>query len=88
MNSLEFLARRLCGAVAAGSDDASHTADELFAFLEEQNDLRSDHEGTIGAAQSNYSNEDCQIHDQPMIDSAEGGVWVEAWVWVPTEEEP
>ena len=88
MNSLEFLAHRLCDAIAAGSDDASHAADELSAFLEEQNDLRNDHEGTISAAHSNYADDDCQIHDQPMIAPAEGGVWVEAWVWVPIEEEP
>ena len=88
MNSLEFLARRLYDAIAAGGDDIDDVANELFAFLEEQNDLRSDHEGTVRAAQSNYAGEDCQIHDQPMLDPAEGGVWVEAWVWVPTEEEP
>ena len=78
----------MCGALAAGSDDASHAANELLAFLKEQDDLRSGHEGTIGAAQSNYADEDCQIHDQPMLAPAEGGVWVEAWVWVPIEGEP
>lgn len=51
------------------------------------------------AALATYSNEietargydivddDLEIDEQPMIATAEDGVWVSAWIWVPGSEE-
>ena len=87
MNSLELLTRQLVGAISEGSPNAGSALSDLKLYLRDQDIARSDHEGTIAAAKANYADEDCQIHNQPLLDIADGGVWVEAWVWVPTKED-
>ena len=87
MNSLEFLARQLVDAISQGSPNAGSALSDLKLYLRDQDIARSDHEGTIAAAKANYADEDCQIHAQPLLDVTDDGVWVEAWVWVPTKED-
>ena len=87
MNSLEFLARQLVAAISEGGPNAGSALSDLELYLRDQDIARSDHEGTIAAARANYAGEDCQIYAQPLLDTADGGVWVEAWVWVPTKED-
>ena len=87
MNSLEFLARQLVGAINQGSPDVRSALSDLELYLQDQDIARSDHEGTIAAARANYADEDCQVYAQPLLDIADSGVWVEAWVWVPIEED-
>lgn len=87
MNSLEFLVRQLVDAIDQNSPNMKSTLSDLELYLRDQDIARSDHEGTIAAAKANYAGEDCQVHNQPLLDTADGGVWVEAWVWVPTKED-
>lgn len=87
MNSLEFLARQLVGAINQGSPNAGSALSDLKLYLRDQDIARSDHEGTIAAAKANYADEDCQVYAQPLLDVTDDGVWVEAWVWVPTKED-
>ena len=87
MNSLEFLACQLVDAISQGSPDAGSALSDLKLYLRDQDIARSDHEGTIAAARANYAGEDCQVHNQPLRDITDDGVWVEAWVWVPTKED-
>ena len=87
MNSLEFLARQLVDAISEGSPNAGSALSDLKLYLRDQDIARSDHEGTIAAAKANYADEDCQVYAQPLLDIADSGVWVEAWVWVPIEED-
>ncbi len=87
MNSLEFRARQLVDAISQGSPNAGSALSDLELYLRDQDIARSDHEGTIAAAKANYAGEDCQIHAQPLLDVTDDGVWVEAWVWVPTKED-
>ena len=87
MNSLEFLAHQLAAAISEGGLNAGSALSDLKLYLRNQDIARSDHEGTITAARANYADEDCQIHAQPPLDVTDDGVWVEAWVWVPTKED-
>ena len=87
MNPLEFHARQLVNAVGEGSPSVGPAMFLLELYLRGQDIARSDHEGTIAAARANYASEDCQIHTQPLLDVTDDGVWVEAWVWVPTKED-
>ena len=87
MNSLEFLARQLVDAISEGSPNAGSALTDLKLYLRDQDIARGDHEGTIAAAEANYADDDCQIHAQPLLDVTDDGVWVEAWVWVPTKED-
>ena len=87
MNSLEFLARQLVDAISEGSPNAGSALSDLELYLRDQDIARSDHEGTIAAAKANYADGDCQVYDQPLLDIADGGIWVEAWVWVSTKED-
>ena len=87
MNSLEFLARQLVAAISEGGPNAGSALSDLELYLRDQDIARSDHEGTIAAAKANYAGEDCQVHNQPLLDIADGGVWVETWVWVSTKED-
>ena len=87
MNSLEFLARQLVDAISQGSPNAGSALSDLELYLQDQDIARSNHEGTIAAAKANHADEDCQIHTQPLLDIADSGVWVEAWVWVSTKED-
>ena len=87
MNSLEFLARQLVDAISQGSPNAGSALSDLEFYLRDQDIARSDHEGTIAAAKANYADEDCQVYDQPLLDIADGGIWVETWVWVSTKED-
>ena len=87
MNSLEFLTRQLVDAISEGGPNAGSALSDLKLYLRDQDIARSDHEGTIAAAKANYADEDCQVHNQPLLDIVDGGVWVEAWVWVPTKED-
>lgn len=87
MNSLEFLARQLVDAISQSSPNAGSALSDLKLYLRDQDIARSDHEGTIAAAKANYADDDCQVHNQPLLDITDDGVWVEAWVWVPTKED-
>ena len=87
MNSLEFLARQLVDAISQGSPNAGSALSDLELYLRDQDIARSDHEGTIAAAKANYADEDCQVHNQPLLDVTDDGVWVEAWMWVSTKED-
>lgn len=69
--------------------DAEYLTDKL-KNLPLQVDLRAAHEGTIQAARDNYaadSSNDIEIVDVPLLDDAGVGIWVSAWVWVPTPDE-
>lgn len=55
--------------------------------LPEQVAWRAQHEGTIQAARDNYASDDIEIDDTPLLSPGEGGVWVSAWVWVPTADD-
>lgn len=87
MNSLEFRARQLVAAISEGSPNAGSALSDLKLYLQDQDIARSDHEGTIAAAKANYAGEDCQVHNQPLLDITDDGVWVETWVWVSTKED-
>ena len=87
MNSLEFLARQLVDAISEGSPNAGSALSDLKLYLRDQDIARSDHEGTIAAAKANYADEGCQVYDQPLLDIADDGIWVETWVWVSTKED-
>lgn len=70
-----------------------HTLDpavreKLQAALDEQAQLRLDHEGTIEAAISNYGWRDgIEIDADPMLSVGVHGVWVSAWLFVPIESD-
>lgn len=86
MMMLESLARDVITAWESG--DPTHAIDSLDAYLQTVAAERSDHEGTIMAAKSNYedpSDHDVEIDSDPLLSIGEGGVWVSAWVWVRTE---
>ncbi len=40
----------------------------------------------IQSAVQEYECDDIQIENNPRISVADGGAWVQAWVWVPTKE--
>lgn len=87
MLRLEQLARAV---VAQHVSMLSDTEKALAAHLDELAADRRAHEGTIGCARSNYaepSDDDIEIDDEPMLSIADDGVWVSAWVWVPTPDE-
>lgn len=84
MNTLEQLIRQVC----AETENPSPAMLELQTELAELTDQRLAHEMTIEAARSNYATDDIEIDDDPLLSIADEGVWVSAWVWVPTESEP
>lgn len=86
MLTIESLAR----AVVANWDngDLAGAVRAMGDHLQQLDQDRLDHEGTITAARSNYaepSGDDIEIDDVPLVSTAEGGAWVSAWVWVPVE---
>ncbi|WP_143062010.1 hypothetical protein [Faunimonas pinastri] len=42
-------------------------------------------ESEIAIARERYADDDLEIDDDPIVSNAENGVWVSAWVWVPSE---
>jgi hypothetical protein len=44
-------------------------------------------EDIISQAQAMYCDDDIEIDDEPKLSHAEQGCWVQAWVWVPLDEE-
>ena len=88
MDTLEFLARQILGAIEEGNSDVDQAVHDLRAYLDDQDTARADHEFTIEAARSNYADDDCGIPDKPLLSVAEDAVWVQAWVRVPLEEPP
>jgi len=40
----------------------------------------------IDMARAMYQENDIEIDDDAKISVAEGGAWVQAWVWIPEEE--
>lgn len=86
MDTLEFLARQILGAVEEGNSDVDQAVHDLRAYLDDQDTSRDDHEFTIEAARSNYHDDDCEVPDKPLLSIAEDAVWVQAWVRVPLEE--
>ncbi|MCY1215950.1 hypothetical protein D9M72_278080 [compost metagenome] len=90
MLALESLARdvvRLRNADPAGLNAKLDTLDRLLQTMAQE---RLDHEDTIQAARSNYaapSDDDLEVDDEPLLSVGEDGVWVGAWVWIPTGDD-
>jgi hypothetical protein len=42
----------------------------------------------IGCARAKYQTDEVQIEDEAALSFAEGGVWVQAWLFVPAAEVP
>lgn len=40
----------------------------------------------VRVAQKNYDTDELRIYDDAGTNEADGGVWVEAWVWVGDED--
>lgn len=49
--------------------------------------LRETEEAIRNQAEAFYADGDLQIYPDAEIRPAEGGNWVQAWVWVPNEED-
>ena len=82
MNNLEILARAVVR--TAGTEQFAKTLSDLETYLDYLAILRREHDGTIKAACDNYVDEDCEIDDNPLVAESEHGLWVNAWVFVPT----
>jgi len=84
---IEARARELVAKLKGMAIHESHYQD-LANALQSQDEVRAAHELTIEAARSNYASDDIEIDDLPMVaETADGGVWVSAWVWVPLEQD-
>lgn len=40
----------------------------------------------VAKARKAYASDDVEIDDNPRISTADGGMWVQAWVWVGDED--
>jgi len=64
-------------------------ADMLEKNQAEQTAHQSDWEGSVLAAVENYvacSNGDIEVDDEPALNVSNDGVWVNAWLWVQTDD--
>lgn len=77
----------LAQAVLAGGENAMKLAQELKADVERLSGESVAHGGAIEAARSEYANDDLEIDDQPILSIGDEGIWVNAWVWVPTKSD-
>lgn len=82
MNNLEILARSVVRRWDQGDLDAA--VNDLSSYLDYLTILRREHEGTIKAAHDNFVADDLEIDDNPLVAESEHGLWVNAWVFVPT----
>lgn len=55
------------------------------AATPQQTDWRTKHAADIQKARDTYSNNDLEIDDTPLLAPGEGGVWINAWVWIATD---
>lgn len=60
-------------------------ADVLKALHAANEDIPR-HQGVIEQARGQYTNDDVEIDDEPLISPGEKGCWVSAWVWVAVAE--
>lgn len=53
-------------------------ADVLRAFAQPEH-------WAVQQARDDYTNDEIEIDDEPLISETDEGAWVGAWVWVPNE---
>lgn len=82
MHDLEDLARAVVANWEKG--DLAGAVSALATALRQMEHDREDVSGSIHRALELYGSDDCNIDEAPLISFANEGVWVSAWVWVPT----
>ena len=55
---------------------------KLGAYLEQLNRERQCHQADIDCARKRLANDDCEIDERPLVSVGNGGVFVNAWLWV------
>lgn len=87
MLRLEELAQAAVDAWETG--DLATAIRELGIHLDEIRADRRLHAEAISRALVQYampSDDDIEIDDEPMTSAGEGGIWVQAWLWIPTPQ--
>lgn len=74
-------------AVLAGGPQVRELALKLKEHAEDQARDAAAHGAEISKAREDYTNDDCEIDDAPMVSVGDSGVWVNAWVWVEKKDE-
>lgn len=68
----------------AGNDLAGAVR-KLADFLNDPDDFATDEE--IQQARNQHMGSECEIDEPALASRGDGGVWVQAWVWISNEEE-
>jgi hypothetical protein len=78
---LEHLARTVLAKRA--TNWLPHHIDDMRRELTEIDENRETYQGHIAEARE-QATDDLEIDEKPYLSVGEGGVWVSAWIWVPT----
>ncbi|TJY57142.1 hypothetical protein E4T66_17170 [Sinimarinibacterium sp. CAU 1509] len=73
-------------AALAGADDARAKLEAAKRSIESIHADRATRTLHIEQARKDYCTDDIEIDDEPIVSVGDGGVWVNAWVWVRDEE--
>lgn len=84
MHDLETRARAVVGNWEFGNlAGALNDLDQCLRHLDHDRDCAAP---DIARAHELYESETCAISDSPLVSRAEGGIWISAWVFVPSGE--
>ncbi len=65
--------------------DLAGAVRELSKALTEIDEARTKHAAAIAVARQ-QCNDELEIDDEPLLSDSENGVWVGAWIYVPTQQ--
>lgn len=86
---------QLIGYSVSGFGELPYVDDDLYARVDisaadvrELADLPAEvRESVVAEAHREYANDEISIDPDPKISEGEDGYWVQAWVWVPKEDQ-
>jgi len=87
MLTLEVLARALVEKLETMPDVPTGHYAHLKSWIEVTDQERRDFPDIVEKAQDRHASDDVEVDDDPFLSIGDEGVWVSAWVWVPTPAE-